>query len=151
VVIAYGDCALLHVESTSEEFLDSYPRLRKYLKLAEIQGETPVLAWWVHLTSRGHFFPGVDMDKSNHVTRLYGLHSMALGTLALLLWAGAPASGQSATGQSVPVPNQDNDTKGWQIANMDKFLDGHSEIEEQLRKDPSLIRNEEFVEKHPAL
>jgi phage-related protein len=64
--------------------------------------------------------------------------------LALLLWTGPQARGQN-------MPSQDNDTRGWQIANMDKFLDGHPEIEEQLRKDPSLIRNDEFVEKHPAL
>jgi hypothetical protein len=86
------------------------------------------------------------MDKSKHVTRLYYLHSMVLVVVAVLLWTGTPASGQS-----MPSNDQDNDTKGWQIANMDKFLDSHQEIEEQLRKDPSLIRNDEFVEKHPAL
>jgi hypothetical protein len=71
---------------------------------------------------------------------------MVLVVVAVLLWTGTPASGQST-----PSNDQDNDTKGWQIANMDKFLDSHQEIEEQLRKDPSLIRNDEFVEKHPAL
>src|SRR5260370_3805809 len=30
-------------------------------------------------------------------------------------------------------------------------MDGHREIAEQLRKDPSLVNNKEFVEKHPAL
>ncbi len=84
------------------------------------------------------------MNRSYNTTRLYALHSMALIMLALLLWTGTPASGQS-------TPPQDNDTKGWQIANMDKFLDSHPEIAEQLRKDPSLIRNDEFIEKHPAL
>jgi len=77
-------------------------------------------------------------------------------TLGLRFWIVTPASGQSTPSpSSVPsqdsVPFQDNDTKGWQIANMDKFLDSHPEIEEQLRKDPSLIRNDEFVENHPAL
>jgi len=30
-------------------------------------------------------------------------------------------------------------------------MDSHPEIAEQLQKDPSLIKNKEFVEKHPAL
>ena len=95
------------------------------------------------------------MNRSNH-TRLYALRSIAFMTLGLLLWIVTPASGQSTPPPSSvtsqdSVPFQDNDTKGWQIANMDKFLDSHPEIEEQLRKDPSLIRNDEFVEKHPAL
>jgi hypothetical protein len=34
---------------------------------------------------------------------------------------------------------------------MDRFLDSHPETAEQLRKDPSLINNREFVEHHPAL
>jgi YHS domain-containing protein len=86
---------------------------------------------------------------------------MAPMTLSLLLWASTSAYGQNTpptTGvptSGVPtngVPtHDDNDTKSWQIANMDRFLDSHPEIEEQLRKDPSLIRNDEFVEKHPAL
>ncbi len=89
------------------------------------------------------------MHRDNRGTRLYVLHSMTAITLALLLWIGTPAHGQ---GMSSPTnPAQGNDTKGWQIAAMDKFLDSHPEIEEQLRKDPSLIRNDEFVEKHPAL
>jgi phage-related protein len=34
---------------------------------------------------------------------------------------------------------------------MDRFMDSHPEIAEQLRKNPSLINNEEFVENHPKL
>jgi phage-related protein len=41
-------------------------------------------------------------------------------------------------------------TRG-ELANMDRFLDSHPEISEQLRKDPSLVNNREFVENHPAL
>ena len=46
---------------------------------------------------------------------------------------------------------RDNDTTRGELASFDRFMDGHPEIAEQLRKDPSLLRNEEFVEKHPAL
>jgi len=40
----------------------------------------------------------------------------------------------------------DNDTTRRELAEMDRFLDGHPEVAEQLRKDPSLINNQEFVE-----
>ncbi len=85
------------------------------------------------------------MQTSNRETRWYAFHSMALLTLALVL-----STGMAASAQSTP-PRGDNDTKGWQVADMDKFLDSHPEIAEQLQKDPSLIRNDEFVDKHPEL
>ncbi|MBZ5663377.1 MAG: hypothetical protein LAO30_02125 [Acidobacteriia bacterium] len=88
--------------------------------------------------------------------------------LAVLFGTGVLASGQ--TGQTMPpqteppqtrppqtapppnpVPRQDDDVTTRQLADMDHFLDGHPEIAEQLRKDPSLINNREFVENHPAL
>ncbi len=47
--------------------------------------------------------------------------------------------------------NRDRDRTRGQLASMDRFLDSHPEIAEQLRKNPSLVNNEEFVEKHPAL
>src|SRR5260370_38328638 len=45
----------------------------------------------------------------------------------------------------------DHDTTWRQLASMDRFLDSHPEIPEQLRKDPSLINNTAWVENHPAL
>ena len=38
-----------------------------------------------------------------------------------------------------------------QLATMDRFLDSHPEIAEQLRKDPSLINSKQFVNNHPQL
>jgi hypothetical protein len=37
------------------------------------------------------------------------------------------------------------------VVEMDRFLDAHPEIAEQLRKDPSLIDNKQWVANHPAL
>lgn len=71
-------------------------------------------------------------------------HSLASLGVASLLWIGSPALAQSA-------PAQDNDTTVQQLASFDGFMDGHPEIAEQLRKDPSLVKNREFVEQHPAL
>src|SRR5271156_1442296 len=38
-----------------------------------------------------------------------------------------------------------------ELANFDGFLDKHPEIAEQLRKDPSLADNKDFLKNHPAL
>jgi hypothetical protein len=39
----------------------------------------------------------------------------------------------------------DRDTTRRELANFDQFLDSHRETAEQLRKDPSLVNNEQFV------
>jgi len=46
---------------------------------------------------------------------------------------------------------RDRDARPEQLAQFDRFLDGHREIAEQLRKDPSLVNNKDFVKNHPAL
>jgi hypothetical protein len=43
-----------------------------------------------------------------------------------------------------------NDPRG-SVAEFDRFLDGHREIAEQVRRDPSLLKNRQFVQSHPAL
>jgi hypothetical protein len=63
-------------------------------------------------------------------------------SLAALFWIGSPASAQSSRG---------NDTTIRDVASFDMFMDAHAEIAEQVRKDPSLLRNQEFVKSHPAL
>ncbi len=45
----------------------------------------------------------------------------------------------------------DRDVTRTELANMDRFMDGHPEIAEQLRKDPSLVNDKKFVGSHPAL
>ncbi len=71
--------------------------------------------------------------------------------LILLMVAGmilvAPANTQS---QAMPRDRDDNVTRQ-QLASFDNFLDGHPEVAEQLRKDPSLVNNQQFVAGHPAL
>ena len=106
------------------------------------------------------------MDKATKTRRLYARASLApLLAFAMLFWTGAQASGQTPSTQdpqtmplqTVPpetMPPQhegDNDTTRRELASMDRFLDSHPEIAEQLRKDPSLINNEDFVGRHPEL
>jgi hypothetical protein len=45
----------------------------------------------------------------------------------------------------------DRDRNRADMTGFDRFLDGHREIAEQVRKDPSLVDNREFVQNHPAL
>src|SRR5260221_13907933 len=45
----------------------------------------------------------------------------------------------------------DGDTTRGELASFDQFLDRHRETAEQLRKDPSLTKNQEFVNKNPDL
>jgi phage-related protein len=72
-----------------------------------------------------------------------------LATLALsALISVAPARAQSQN----PLPqDRDADLTRQQLAAFDQFLDNHPELAEQLRKDPSLVNNKEFVEKHSDL
>jgi phage-related protein len=82
--------------------------------------------------------------------------ALALVPLVITLWAGTPVRGQSMPSASPAVsghstPPQDDDIRIGQLARMDQFLDSHPEIAEQLRKDPSLIQNQGFIEAHPAL
>jgi hypothetical protein len=73
---------------------------------------------------------------------LYRKHLLALLSMAALFWIGSPANAQST---------RDNDTTIRDVASFDMFMDAHAEIAEQVRKDPSLVRNQEFVKSHPAL
>src|SRR5882724_10272033 len=45
---------------------------------------------------------------------------------------------------------RDNDRRA-QLAQFDRFLDSHRETAEQLRRDPSLLKNQQFLQNHPAL
>ena len=74
----------------------------------------------------------------------YWLATLALSALILV----APAGAQS---QSMSRQNRDSELTRQQLADFDHFLDNHPELAEQLRKDPSLVNNEEFVENHSDL
>lgn len=66
----------------------------------------------------------------------------------------APVNSQDSTAQMQSRgqnQGQSDDFTRSEIAAFDQFLDRHPEIAEQLRKDPSLVDNREFVTNHPAL
>jgi len=74
--------------------------------------------------------------------------------ICALVWGVAPRSAHS---QTMPTPaatqtqDRDDNVTRRQLASFDNFLDSHPQVAEDLRKDPSQVNNEEFVEKHPAL
>ena len=47
--------------------------------------------------------------------------------------------------------DRDRDARRDELANFDHYLDSHRETAEQIRKDPSLVNNDEFVKNHPSL
>jgi dsDNA-binding SOS-regulon protein len=80
----------------------------------------------------------------------------ALSALATLFWFCSPAGAQTMAAQknddsSRAVQDRDRDLDRQELARFDQFLDSHREIAEQVRKDPSLLNNKEFVKNHPAL
>src|SRR6266852_762126 len=46
---------------------------------------------------------------------------------------------------------RDDNNRRQELARFDQFLDNHREVSEQLRRDPSLVKNQQFVQSHPAL
>ena len=47
--------------------------------------------------------------------------------------------------------DRERDARRDELANFDHYLDSHRETAEQLRKDPSLVNNDEFLRNHPSL
>jgi hypothetical protein len=82
--------------------------------------------------------------------RPYRNAGLALLALTACFYPCKPAVAQSAPAQDTR-PAQDRDANREELANFDRFLDSHREIAEQVRKNPSLVDDREFVTNHPAL
>jgi phage-related protein len=68
--------------------------------------------------------------------------------------AGTFAGAQSASGSNPQDTNrsmQDRDITRKELANFDEFLNSHREVAEQVRKDPSLLDNQQYLKDHPDL
>jgi len=72
---------------------------------------------------------------------------ISLGTPAALHAAPVQYQNQSQNAQ----PAHDSDITRQELALFDQFLDSHREIAEQVRQNPSLVNNDQFVKNHPAL
>ena len=82
--------------------------------------------------------------------RPYRNAGLALLALTACFYPCKPAAGQSTPAQDTR-PVQDRDANREELANFDRFLDSHREIAEQVRKNPALVDDREFVTNHPAL
>jgi phage-related protein len=72
--------------------------------------------------------------------------------LAALISLGVPAVVHASPAQSQnSQPAQNSDITRQELAKFDQFLDSHREISEQVRQNPSLVNNDQFVKNHPAL
>jgi len=77
--------------------------------------------------------------------------------LSMFFWFAISTGAQTTPMQSPPPSNdneqsnQDRDITRGELANFDKFLDSHREIADQVRKNPSLVDNQQFLKDHPAL
>ena len=75
---------------------------------------------------------------------------LSVSALTGFLCLGAPVNAQSASAQNTPALQGDDATRQ-ELANFDRFLDSHPEVASDIRKDPSLVNNDDFVNRHPAL
>jgi phage-related protein len=72
--------------------------------------------------------------------------------LSMFFLAGTFAGAQSTTAPNTQsAQDQDRDITRKELANFDEFLDSHREVAEQVRKDPSLLDNKQFLKDHPEL
>ncbi len=82
--------------------------------------------------------------------QLHFKSGLAMFALTTFLCVVQPARAQSAPSQDYR-PVQDPDANRQELLHFDEFLNSHPEIADQLRRDPSLVNNEEYVKNHPAL
>jgi menaquinone-dependent protoporphyrinogen IX oxidase len=85
------------------------------------------------------------MKRGNYLAH-YGFMLLMCGALVFGL---APTCAQSQT--MAPQTQDRDEVTRRQLAGFDHFLDSHPEVADQLRKDPSLVNNQEFVERHGEL
>jgi phage-related protein len=65
--------------------------------------------------------------------------------------AQAVPPGPGAPAAPTQYPGQGNGITSQELASFDTFLDGHPEIAEQVRKNPSLVDDRDYVNSHPEL
>src|SRR6267154_731550 len=88
------------------------------------------------------------MKRRNYLAHCSFILLMCGGFICVV----APTTALSQSQTTAPLAqDRDEGATRRQLAGFDNFLDAHPEVAEQLRKDPSLVNNQEFVERHGDL
>src|SRR6266700_307134 len=89
------------------------------------------------------------MIKKRH---LFVRSAVAVLAATPLLWIAPGVNAQSSSPSSQESRTSPNsDITRQELARFDQFLDGHQEIAQQLRHDPSLVNDQNYVQGHPEL
>ena len=89
------------------------------------------------------------MIKKRH---LFVRNAVAILAATPLLWVAPGVNAQSSSPSSQESRTSPNsDITRQELARFDQFLDGHQEIAQQLRHDPSLVNDQNYVQGHPEL
>lgn len=75
---------------------------------------------------------------------------LTISAVGTLLWIVPPANAQSGQDNN-PPPTRSSDASQGELARFDQFLDSHRDVADQLRRDPSLVNNSEYLQSHPDL
>src|SRR6267154_1027944 len=88
------------------------------------------------------------MKRRNYLAHCSFILLMCGGFICVV----APTTALSQSQTTAPLAqDRDEGATRRQLAGFDNFLDTHPEVAERLRKDPSLVNNQEFVERHGHL
>src|SRR5260370_42620229 len=87
------------------------------------------------------------MIKKRH---LFVRDAVAILAATPLLWIAPGVTAQSSSPSSQESRTSPNsDITPQELARFDQFLDGHQQIAQQLPHDPSLVKDQNYVQGHP--
>jgi hypothetical protein len=99
---------------------------------------------------RGAMFPPIGRTAPRNSPQRGGNMLHKIGTFSLAALLCLLLSGLAATALAAPFDN-DNKITGPELYNFDRFLDAHPQVEQQLRRNPSLANDPNYLRQHPGL
>jgi hypothetical protein len=130
-----------------DQFLDSHREIADQLrKTPSLIDDPQFLQSHPELNAYLQNHPSVKQEISQHPDTFMRLEDLYARDTNL---RDRDAGGQDRNADRRDMANRDDDRRD--VASFGRFLDDHREIAEQVRKDPSLLDNRNFVQNHPAL